>query len=157
MAQSSTSTFPELTSANFNEYHSQLQAAALQATRHSVSLPTSSDLAFHRSLDRTFSKELDACSSRVLSLTNRVLSLVSTGSVSVDTNADTANKSKGKSRKLESEDDVLDNFHTLVVDRVDELLERAVSGCPGILTHIQFIKKHANNSSVQRTCVLMKC
>lgn len=120
MAGSSASAIPELTPAGFDEYNAQLQAAALQATRHGVSLPTPSDLSFHRSLDRTFSKELDACSSRVLSLTNKLISLVSASSKSNGGN------NKGKSRKLESEDDVVDHFHALVVDRMDELLEQAV-------------------------------
>lgn len=116
MAQSSSTPILELTPAGFDEYNAQLQTAALQATRHAVSLPSTSDLSLHRSLDRTFGKELDACSERVLSLTNKLLSVIASGSA----------QGKGKGRKLENEDDVLDQFHTVVVDRMDELFERAV-------------------------------
>ena len=102
-----------LTPASFNDYNAALQTAALKATKHSAQLPT--DIPFHRSVDRAFAKDLDAASARVLSLANRLLGLVST----------TDSKRKGKAR-LENEDDVVDSFHALVVDPMDQLLERAV-------------------------------
>ncbi|PBK67308.1 hypothetical protein ARMSODRAFT_1086260 [Armillaria solidipes] len=58
-------------------------------------------------------KTYDAFSSKVLFLTNRLLELAAT--------IDSSGKGKGKVR---SEDDVLDNFETLIVDRMDQLLER---------------------------------
>lgn len=106
---------PELTQELFNTYNTELQGAALKATRNAVFLPA--DLAFYRSLDRGIAKDLDASSSRVLSLANRLIDLVST--------ADNAkSKSKGKAR-LEH-DDIADNFRSSVVDSMDQLLERAV-------------------------------
>ena len=111
MAGSSTDS-PSL--ANFDEYNIQLQESAVKATRDGAMLPN--DLGFYRSMDRGLAKEVDTCSSRVLSLANRLLDLVSTG----DTNV-----SKSKS-KLEH-DDVIDNFRSSVVDAMDKLLERAMS------------------------------
>ena len=106
----------ELTQEGFDTYNTELQGAALKATRNAAFLPA--DLAFYRSLDRGIAKEIDACSSRVLTLTNRLLDLTAT--------ADNAkSRSKGKAR-LEH-DDIADNFRSSVVDAMDQLLERAVS------------------------------
>ncbi|PCH40326.1 hypothetical protein WOLCODRAFT_162269 [Wolfiporia cocos MD-104 SS10] len=111
-----TSSAPGLSPAGFNEYNTALQGAALQATKSAVQLP--SDISFHRSVDRTFGRDIEACSSRVLSLANRLLDLAAT--------ADTSSSSRGKGKaRLETEDDVVDNFHALVVDSMDQLLERA--------------------------------
>ncbi|KAJ7579253.1 hypothetical protein C8J56DRAFT_1006792 [Mycena floridula] len=107
-SQGSTS---RLTVDEFNDYNSKIQAAALKATRNAVLLP--SDVAFHRSMDPEFSKDLDNFSTQVLGLANRLLSLAS--------GADPNGKGKGK---LEDQDDVLDNFHSLVVDSIDQLLEK---------------------------------
>lgn len=106
-----------LSSSSFNEYNTQLQGAALKATRAAVSLPA--DIPFHRSVHPNFAKEADQCSGRVLALTNKLLQLSST------VNAFTSARGKGKAR-LEAEDDVVDNFHSVVVDAMDQLLERAV-------------------------------
>ena len=109
-----------IASGNFDDFNSQLQAKALKATRSALALPT--DVAFHRSMDSSFSKDLDDFSSGVLSLTNKLLVLVST--------ADPAQSARAKSKaKLENQDDVLDNFRSLVVDSMDQLLERTVSPC----------------------------
>lgn len=107
------------TSATFDAFNSQLQIHALKTTKNAHTLP--SDVAFHRSMDPAFSRDLDNFSSRVLSLTNKILSLVAT--------ADTISSRKGKG-KLEGEDDVVDNFHSLVVDPMDQLLERTVKALP---------------------------
>ncbi|GJE91818.1 Exosome complex exonuclease rrp6 [Phanerochaete sordida] len=112
MAQSSRP--PELGQELFDTFNTELQGSALKATRNAVFLPQ--DLGFYRSLDRGIAKEVDACSSRVLSLTNRLLDLVSTGDSS-------SSRSKGKAR-LEH-DDLTDNFRSSVVDAMDQLLERA--------------------------------
>ena len=112
------STSSGIASSSFNDYNTQLQGAALKATRAAVSLPA--DLTFHRTIHPDFAKELDECSARVLSLTNKLLSLSSTISASASA------RGKGKAR-LESQDDVVDNFRSLVVDAMDQVLERAVS------------------------------
>jgi len=70
-------------------------------------------------MDLDLAGQLDAFSERVLNMTNKLLSLVST----VD--ATRGRKEKGKG-KLEAQDDVIDNFHSLVVDSVDQLLEKTV-------------------------------
>lgn len=99
----------------FDDYNVKLQAAILNPTKLAFSLPT--DIAFHRSVDREFAKQLDSCSEKVLSITNKLLALSAPGS-----------SGKGKSRALDSQDDVVDNFHSAVVDVMDQLLERTVSG-----------------------------
>ncbi|KAF9068629.1 ribonuclease H-like domain-containing protein [Rhodocollybia butyracea] len=96
---------------SFDEFSSQLQSSALKATRNSMLLP--SDLHFHRTMDPEFSKDLDLFSSRILSVANKLLTLVGT--------AESSSKSKGK---LESEDDVVDNFHSVVVDVMDRMMEK---------------------------------
>jgi hypothetical protein len=67
-------------------------------------------------MDAAFNKDLEALSARVLSLTNRLLALAAT--------ADPRGKGKGP---LENQDNVVDNFHSLVVDPMDQLLERTAS------------------------------
>ncbi|KAH9933267.1 ribonuclease H-like domain-containing protein [Amylocystis lapponica] len=114
MAQSSTPA--ELSPAGFNEYNTALQGAALKATKHAAAIP--SDIAFHRSVDRRVAREADAAAARVLALANRLLTLVSTADVTESA------RRKGKAR-LEGPDDVVDSFHALVVDSMDQLLERA--------------------------------
>lgn len=96
---------------NFDEYNVALQTAILNPTKLAFSLPA--DIAFHKSVDREFAKDIDSASAKVLSLTNKLLALTADG--------------KGKSRSLENEDDVVDNFHSIVVDAMDQLLERSVS------------------------------
>ncbi|KAJ3998803.1 ribonuclease H-like domain-containing protein [Lentinula boryana] len=91
--------------------NSQIQTSALKATRNSMLLP--SDINFHRTMDTEFSRDLDAFSSRILSIANQVMALMGT--------ADQSTKPKGK---LENEDDVVDNFHSVVVDTVDRMMER---------------------------------
>lgn len=99
---------------NFEHLNAHLPSAALKATRNAALLPA--DINFHRSMNTDFASNLDDFSSKVLSLTNRLLVLSST--------IDSAGKSKGK---LNSQDDVLDHFESVVVDRIDQLLERVVS------------------------------
>ena len=107
-----------IASSSFNDYNAQLQSAALKATRAAVALP--SDIPFHRSVHPDFAQELDECSANVLSLTNKLLALSST------LNSSNGGRGKGKAR-LELQDDVVDNFRSLVVDAMDQVLERAVS------------------------------
>ncbi|KAJ6516485.1 hypothetical protein C8R45DRAFT_960259 [Mycena sanguinolenta] len=109
------SSSPTLSSASFSEFNSNVQTAALNATRSAAGLPE--DIPFHRSMDPELAEDLDAFSSRVLSLTNNILSLVATADPSE------SSRRKGKA-KLQSHDDVMDDFHSLVVDVMDQLLER---------------------------------
>ncbi|KAJ4497032.1 ribonuclease H-like domain-containing protein [Lentinula lateritia] len=94
-----------------DEIDSQIQASALKAARNSMLLP--SDIQFHRTMDAEFSKDLDIFSSRILSIANQVLALMGTADIST----------KGQS-KLETEDDVVDNFHSIVVDTMDRMMEK---------------------------------
>ncbi|KAJ7123058.1 ribonuclease H-like domain-containing protein [Mycena epipterygia] len=104
-----------LSSSSFPEFNSKVQTAALNATRSAAGLPA--DISFHRSIDSELAEDLDAFSSRVLSLTNNLLALVATADPSQ------SNRRKGKA-KLQTQDDVVDDFHSLVVDSMDQLLER---------------------------------
>lgn len=80
-------------------------------------------------MDSSFSWDLDAFSSGVLSLTNKLLALVATA------DATQSSRAKGKA-KLENQDDVVDNFHSLVVDSMDQLLERTVSVYENMFIHL---------------------
>ncbi|XP_006462303.1 hypothetical protein AGABI2DRAFT_186278 [Agaricus bisporus var. bisporus H97] len=102
-----------------------LQTAALAATRTAAGLPA--DIGFYRSIDSGLAHDIDAVSSRVLNLTNRLLQYSS----SVNPQAAKGNR-KGKT-KLEDQDDVADNFHSLVVDVMDQLFERTDSCLDQIL------------------------
>ncbi|KAI0265554.1 ribonuclease H-like domain-containing protein [Gloeopeniophorella convolvens] len=82
---------------------------ALKATKHAAGLPA--DLAFHRSVDSDLAKDLEASSSKVLSLTNMLLDLASTIG--------------GSRARLRDEDDFIDRFGALIVEPMDQLLERA--------------------------------
>ncbi|KAH9042099.1 ribonuclease H-like domain-containing protein [Lactarius pseudohatsudake] len=105
-----------LTRSEFDNYHTQLQASALKATKHAASLPT--DLAFHRSVDSDLARDLEACSNKVISITNTLLNLASTLGSSKSV------KGKGKAR-VRDEDDFLDRFESLIVEPMDQLFERA--------------------------------
>ena len=108
-----------LSKSAFDGYYAQLQTAALKATKHAAGLPAGADLAFHRSVDSDLAKDLESCSKRVVSMSNVLLDLVST--IGNSKNA----KGKGKAR-LQDEDDFLDRFEALIVEPMDQLLERAV-------------------------------
>ncbi|KAF9446370.1 hypothetical protein P691DRAFT_794509 [Macrolepiota fuliginosa MF-IS2] len=103
-----------ISSSSFDDHDTKLRAAALKATRNAASLPT--DISFYRSIDNGLSHDVDAISSRVLNLTNKLIAF----SASVDPQAA---RGKGKAR-LEDKDDVVDNFHSFVVDVMDQLFER---------------------------------
>ncbi|KAF8315606.1 hypothetical protein DL93DRAFT_840172 [Clavulina sp. PMI_390] len=102
----------------YDAYQSKLQLAALTATKRAFALPK--DIAFHRTLDKTFGTELDAISQRVFSLTDKLLRYAT-------------KSSKGKGRAiLKTEDDLLDGFHMTVVDTVDHLYEKTDKILDGI-------------------------
>lgn len=103
---------------NYAAKESALQSLALRATQRAAALPSSSDLSFHRSLDRSLAAQLDAASARALSLTNSLLKLAATVS-------STDGKGKGKMVELEDAEDFDDRFAGAVVERMDRLLERA--------------------------------
>ena len=98
-------------------YSGRLKTHASNATSKAEAFPH--DIAFHRSLDPDLAGDLDAFSERILSVTNKMLGLIAT----VDQSHSGRSKRKAK---LENQDDVVDNFYSLVVDATDLLLERAV-------------------------------
>lgn len=119
----------------FNEYMPVITAALDDLTTAANGLPTNkSDINFHRTMDRQFAKDLDDASSRVLQMTERLLSMVDSGQREA--------KGKGKDkadlkgapkaaekprRKLEEEEDVIDGYRRGVLSVVDGLLEDSVS------------------------------
>ena len=107
-----------VSSTQFDTFSTSLQTKALQTTRHALALPQ--DLTFHRSLDSKVAAELDAFSGRVLKVTNSLLALAGTR----------VGDGKGKRRKLEHHDDVVDAFDSVVVDAMDVLFENVVSLVP---------------------------
>ena len=119
------STQTPLTKSEFDSYYEQLQASALKTTKHAAVLPA--DLAFHRSVDSDLASDLEACSSKVISITNMLLNLASTVGSSKSA------KGKGKAR-VRDEDDFLDRFGSLIVEPMDQLFERAV--CSDLRPHV---------------------
>ncbi|WRT64045.1 uncharacterized protein IL334_000973 [Kwoniella shivajii] len=119
---------------DFDQYLPHLTSALDKLTTNAAALPDKSDLSFHKTLDRGFAKDLDDASERVLKLTERLLSLVDQsqhssrdkGNSKVPSSK-TSSKVKGRRRKLEDEDDVVDGFRQSVVGVVDGLLEDADS------------------------------
>jgi exosome complex exonuclease RRP6 len=109
-----------LSKGSFDQFNSETQAAALMVTKQTLAIPQ--DVAFHRSMDSDLAQRFDAFSSRVLDVMNRLLVLAST----IDSSEPRRNRSKAK---LENQDDVMDNFHSVVVDCMEGLLERTVSRC----------------------------
>jgi exosome complex exonuclease RRP6 len=110
--------------AKFDAYHGRLQTCALNATRKAAVFPL--DVAFHRSMDSDLAEELDVFSERVLSVTNR----------STQSNCNSGPKHIGRSKgkaKVEGQDDVVDNFYSLIVDATDLLLEKTVCYLPSIV------------------------
>jgi exosome complex exonuclease RRP6 len=111
---------------SLEEYLAILKGRTDQTVSSASKLPQ--DIPFHRSLDRKFRTDLDAASERVLRLTNKLLKL------SNSLNKKKAAATQGrKSRRdeeneptLNDEDDIMDRFHSIVVDVLDPLLEHAV-------------------------------
>jgi hypothetical protein len=111
-------------SANFDDLNTTLQTLALKSTRNAAALPT--DLAFHRTLDRDFGRDMDACSAKIMSLANDLLAFIDSG------DASRSGGRKGKERRVEGQDDVVDDFRGIVVDAIDRLLERTVRRYEGV-------------------------
>lgn len=99
-----------------------ITSALDRLTAHAASLPPKSDMSFHRTLDRKFAKSVDGTSSDLLSLTEKLLTLVQ-GDLST---AKPGVKGKGRS-KLVDEQDAIEGFRRSVGNVIDGLLEDAVS------------------------------
>ena len=112
-SQAGSSKISSITQESFEEYNESTKSAILNSTKLAVALPM--DIGFHRSVDKDFSKAIDACSGRTLLLTNKLLNL-----------AEPNNKATKGKEKLENQEEVLDRFGTLVVDILDQFFERAV-------------------------------
>lgn len=119
---------------SLNEYITLLKTQTDVVSSNSKKLPD--DIPFHRSLDRKFRTELDATSARILRLTNKLLKLSDTLH---KPNSKAAEKSKrvesDDDKTLEDEADVVDKFHSIVVDVVDPLLEHVVR-CGNCYVHL---------------------
>ncbi|KIJ54917.1 hypothetical protein M422DRAFT_775114 [Sphaerobolus stellatus SS14] len=111
-------------STSFDAYQIELQSAAVSAVKRSVALPK--DISYHRSLDRKFGKQIDDVSNRILALTSKLLDYAEAANDVEGAPDRASSKNKGK-RKLETEEDVVDDFHSRVVDVLDQLLERTDS------------------------------
>ncbi|RXW17745.1 hypothetical protein EST38_g8111 [Candolleomyces aberdarensis] len=96
------------TAETFSSFHTELQSAALRATRTSASLPP--DLAFYKTVDEDLKTSVDGLEARVLALIGRCLGLA-------------GGKGKGREVRVDGED-VVDDFHSTIVDSVDVLLEK---------------------------------
>jgi len=103
---------------NFEDYNIKLQTSILNPTKHAFALPT--DIQFHKSIDRDLAEEIEACSTKVLSITNKLLTLAASSTTSLG--------GKGKTRLIINQDDAVDDFDSVVVDVMDQLLERVVGG-----------------------------
>ncbi len=112
-----------LSSSSFDAFNGKIQSSALDSVRKSVGIPT--DVSFHRSVDSALATQLDTLSTRVLSLTNRVLALSQLSAGSASNSSGRKGKEK-EAQRLHGQDDVVDRFQSLVVDVVDGLFERTV-------------------------------
>jgi exosome complex exonuclease RRP6 len=105
-------------STSFGAYQALLQKAALTATKQAYLLPIDTDMAFHRTLDKKFAADVDVVSARVFALTNKLLKFAHGVNVSIGSG-------KGKA-VIREEEDLLEGYHTSVVDVMDQLYEAAV-------------------------------
>ncbi len=112
-----------LSSSSFDAFNGKIQSSALDSVRKSVGIPA--DVSFHRSVDPALATQLDTLSTRVLSLTNRVLALSQLSAGSASNSSGRKGKDK-EAQRLHGQDDVVDRFQSLVVDVVDGLFERTV-------------------------------
>jgi exosome complex exonuclease RRP6 len=100
-----------LTSAGFDICNAKFQVTTLTTIRKAASVSLPSEVAFHRSMDYNFAQYLDTFSERVLSPTCFWTWLRQWINPMVK-------------EKLASQDDVVDKFHSLVADLMDQLLEK---------------------------------
>jgi exosome complex exonuclease RRP6 len=108
-----------------DEYVTYLKTQTDKAVKTAAELPR--DIPFHRTLDRKFRTELDATSARLLRLTNRLLKLAETLDIkSRPVSGKPSHGEDGDKVALADEEDVVDKFHSVVVDVFDPLLEHVV-------------------------------
>ena len=98
-----------------------LQSQALECFIAADGLPQ--DIAFHRSLDRQFRKDIEKTSARLLNFANRLIAYTETLS---STSAANVFERNGKVLELQDEEDLTDKYHSIIVDAMDSLLEQAV-------------------------------
>ncbi|KAG6332085.1 hypothetical protein ID866_7003 [Astraeus odoratus] len=131
-----------LTWDTFDAFSDAAQVAALNTTRLAASsLPP--DLTFHRSIDPSLGRDIDALSTRVLELTDRLIQLVS-------------KVNSRQTTSLEGEEDVVDEFPRRVVDTMEAMLERTDSALdemlgkkkgPAIQIRASRVDSHQNNET----------
>ncbi|KDN53450.1 hypothetical protein K437DRAFT_230739 [Tilletiaria anomala UBC 951] len=111
-----------------------LQSALQPPTRHAAQLPNSADLTFHKTLDRPFGRSVDAESSRLLSLVERVRTWVAESAPSASGPGRRGllsaghNRISGKGKQQQAVTDRSldeDEFGNTMGDLIDHLLERA--------------------------------
>ena len=98
-----------------------IQSQALECFIAADGLPQ--DIAFHRSLDRQFRKDIEKTSARLLKFANRLIAYAETHS---PTSVADGARRNSKERELQDEDDIADKYHSIIVDAMDSLLELAV-------------------------------
>jgi exosome complex exonuclease RRP6 len=98
-----------------------LQSQALECFVAADDFPQ--DIAFHRSLDRQFRKDLDKTSARLLKFANRLIAYTETHS---PTSIAKGAQRNGRIRRLQDAEDIADKYHSIIVDAMDSLLEHAV-------------------------------
>jgi hypothetical protein len=81
--------------------------------------PHSRRLTFHRSVDSDLASDLEACSNKVISITDKLLNLAST--------VESSESAKGKGKAhVRGEDDFINRFRSLTVEPMDQLFKRVV-------------------------------
>jgi exosome complex exonuclease RRP6 len=103
---------------NMDKLIETLQSQALECFIAADGLPQ--DIAFHRSLDRQFRKDIEKTSARLLQFANRLIAYSRTHS------STSAAKGNGKELALQDEEDITDKYHSIIVDAMDSLLEHVV-------------------------------
>jgi len=98
-----------------------LQSQALECFIAADDLPQ--DIAFHRSLDRQFRKDIEKTSVRLLKFTNRLIAYADTH---LPTSAAKVIRRKSEVPELQDEEDLADKYHSIIVDAMDSLLEHVV-------------------------------
>jgi hypothetical protein len=105
---------------DFSAFLQNITTTLDRLTTQANSLPFKSDLAFHKTLDRTLGKDVDVAGKDVLGLTEKLLDMVEGSGRKL---------SKGKGRmKVKEEEDLVEGYKRSMGEVVEGLLEDAVSG-----------------------------
>lgn len=116
MSTSNEAENPPSPSASMLEYLQNLQRKLQPLTQAAAQLPSSTDLAFHRSLDRSLGKDLDHTKSRIADTLNNILSALESSSP----------KNKSQDQQADAAHVVDESgFARLLGDTIDTLLENA--------------------------------